>query len=188
MGDPKKLRKKYSGPRHPWQGIRIKEEKELIRSYGIKNKKEIWKTASRVRQWRQQARKITEMRGKEAEAAEKILLSKLQKLGILDEKANLENVLDLKIQDLLERRLQTQVFKKGLASSMKQARQYIVHEKVMVNNEIITSPSYITKVKDIINLTPEFIKQLKSPKKKKIKKEITEESSETEDEVKDGKE
>lgn len=170
MGDPKKLRKKYMKPRHPWQASRIKDEKGIINEYGIKNKKEIWKASFKVRNWRQQARKITEMRGEKAEKAKNILLTKLQKLGILGEKADLENVLDLKVHALLERRLQTQVFKKGLASSVKQARQFISHKKIMVNNQIITSPSFIVKVNDKIGLNPKFEKIIgESIKKSKVK-------------------
>ena len=40
MGDPRKLRKKYYPPSHPWQKIRIDEEKILMKDYGFKNKKE----------------------------------------------------------------------------------------------------------------------------------------------------
>ena len=52
--------------------------------------------------------------------------SRLLRLGILDEtKANLEYVLALKPADLMERRLQTQVFKLGLAKSIHHARVLI---------------------------------------------------------------
>ena len=43
MGDPKKLRKKYTPPRHPWQGSRILAENGLVKEHGLKNKKEIYK-------------------------------------------------------------------------------------------------------------------------------------------------
>ncbi|UCD03873.1 MAG: 30S ribosomal protein S4 [Candidatus Woesearchaeota archaeon] len=179
MGDPRKLRKKYMKPRHPWQAGRITEEKDFTRQYGVKNKREIWRASSKVRKWRQQARKITEMRGELAEKEKNIIITKLQKLGVLGEKADLENVLDLKVEDLLERRLQTQVFKKGLASSVKQARQFITHQKVMINGKIVTSPSYVVKLKDNLDLTAAFKKKLAAPpKKKKVVKEEEENGQE----------
>ena len=41
MGDPKKIRKSYRTPSHPWQKQRIVEEDELLKTYGIKNKTHI---------------------------------------------------------------------------------------------------------------------------------------------------
>ena len=41
MGNPKRHRKKYSTPAHPWQRARIEEERELSKEYGFKNKKEM---------------------------------------------------------------------------------------------------------------------------------------------------
>lgn len=171
MGEPKRLRKKYQTPKHPWQASRINEERILTQQYGVKNKKEIWRASSKVRNWRQQARKITEMEGEIAEKAKKVLLKKLKKLGIIDEKSDLENVLDLKIDNLLERRLQTQLYKKGLASTVKESRQFVSHGKVTVNNRIITSPSYIVTSSDNISLLPEFEKRVKVTKKENGKKE-----------------
>ena len=49
MGDPKKQRKKYETPLHPWQGERILAEKKIMEEYGLKNKKEIWKMNSMLR-------------------------------------------------------------------------------------------------------------------------------------------
>lgn len=171
MGEPKRLRKKYQKPKHPWQASRINEERTLMNEYGVKNKKEIWRSSSKVRAWRRQARKITEMAEDKAEEAKKTLIKKLRKLGILDEKADLENVLDLKIKNLLERRLQTRLYKKGLSSTVKEARQFISHGKVTINGKIITSPSYIVKTSDNIALLPEFEKRIKENKAKPKKKE-----------------
>jgi hypothetical protein len=43
MGDPKKIRKKFSKPRHPWQKARIEEEKVLVIGFGLKNKREVYR-------------------------------------------------------------------------------------------------------------------------------------------------
>ncbi|MEK6916686.1 MAG: 30S ribosomal protein S4, partial [Nanoarchaeota archaeon] len=58
MGDPRKLRKKYSTPTHPWQKLRIDEEKELMKSYGFKNKVELWKLNSKLRNFKSQVKKL----------------------------------------------------------------------------------------------------------------------------------
>ena len=52
MGDPKKQRKKYTTPRHPWQRDRLDEERQLLKDYGLKNKKELWKFESLLRKFK----------------------------------------------------------------------------------------------------------------------------------------
>ncbi len=44
------IRKKnlYLRPQKPFESQRIKEENELVKKYGLKNKKEIWKTIAKV--------------------------------------------------------------------------------------------------------------------------------------------
>jgi hypothetical protein len=54
------------------------------------------------------------------------LLRRLVRIGVLDEsRLKLDFVLGLKVEDFLERRLQTQVFKAGLAKSVHHARVLI---------------------------------------------------------------
>lgn len=54
------------------------------------------------------------------------MLRRLVRIGVLDEgKMKLDYVLGLKLEDFLERRLQTQVFKLGLAKSIHHARVLI---------------------------------------------------------------
>lgn len=54
------------------------------------------------------------------------LLRRLVRIGVLDEsKMKLDFVLGLRVEDFLERRLQTQVFKLGLAKSIHHARVLI---------------------------------------------------------------
>ena len=71
------------------------------------------------------------------------LLTQLKKKGILQETAVLDNVLDLTIEDILERRLQTIVFRKGLARTVYQARQLITHGHITIDNRRVTIPGYI---------------------------------------------
>ena len=111
MGHPRFQRKKYTPPRHPWEAERIKEENQLTKEYGLKKKTEIWKAASKLKNWQAQAKNIVSLTGAEREQAEKILLTKLNRLGILSEKAGLDDVLGLTVRDVLERRLQTVLYK-----------------------------------------------------------------------------
>ncbi len=143
MGDPRKIRSKYSGPGHPWRKARIEEEKKLLQEYGLKTKREIWKALSKLKSISSQAKKLIATRGMQGEKEKKQLLMKLQKLGLIKSGAQLDTVLSLTLKDLLERRLQTRLVRKNLAKSMKQARQFITHEHVLINSKKISAPSYL---------------------------------------------
>jgi len=144
MGDPKKTRKKYQTPSHPWQLARIEEEKHLMRDYGLKNKTELWRMHSIARTMAIQAKTLIAERANPQSKKEKdLLLSRVVRYGLISAGDPIESVLALNSKDLLERRLQTQVVRKNLARSMKQARQFITHKHIMVNKKVITSPSYL---------------------------------------------
>ncbi|MFH1456196.1 MAG: 30S ribosomal protein S4 [archaeon] len=143
MGDPRKQRKKYQTPAHPWQAERIKEEREILKTYGLKNKKELWKMGSKISKFKLQAKKLIGQKGEQAEGEKKQFLDKLAKMKLIDSGAQLDHVLELTTKEILERRLQTQVLRKGFAKSAKQARQFIVHGHVFVNEKKINVPSYL---------------------------------------------
>jgi small subunit ribosomal protein S4 len=150
MGYPGKAKKLYDTPNHPWQKARIDEETGIVKKYGLRNKKGVWKFASELRKYRGNARTLLGVMaaGNLPEDSHYIrdanaIVRKLQLLGALKEDAKLEDILALKIDDLLERRLQTMVFRKGYANSMKQARQFIVHGHIAVNGRKNTIPSYM---------------------------------------------
>ncbi len=146
MGDIKKLKKKYSKPGHPWQKTRIEEENKLVREYGLKNKTEIWRMRSKLKTFADQAKRLIAAQGSQAELEKNQMMKRLARLGLLKENATLDEVLGLTINDVLNRRLQTIVFKKGFARSLRQARQFIAHEHVLVGNTKITSPSYLVSI------------------------------------------
>ncbi len=148
MGDPKKQRKKYSGPTHPWQAARIEEERIILKDYGLKNKKEIWKMNSLLRNFSRQAKRLVAIQTKQAELERKQLMKKISSLGLISEGAKLEDILAITLRNLLDRRLQTLVHRKNLARSIKQARQFIIHEHIMVGDEKMTTPSYLVKVEE----------------------------------------
>lgn len=148
MGDPKKHRKKYSTPTHPWEGTRIEEEKALTKEYGFRNKAEIWKMGSFLRKAAAQAKKLVTLTGDQAEKERTLLLERMKRYGLLPADAGLDAILSITLRDVLERRLQTQVYKKKLANSVKQARQFITHGHVTVDGKKITSPSYLVTLKE----------------------------------------
>ncbi len=149
MGDPKFSRRKYDTPAHPWEGDRIKEENELLMKYGLKNKRELWRAKSFVRGLRAQSRDLQariRTGDPQAKSETALLLARCSRLSLLPEEgATLNDVLSLNTEALLARRLQTIVYRKGLAYTPKQARQLIVHGHAAVGTRKVTIPGYIVK-------------------------------------------
>lgn len=140
MGDPKKHRRKYDKPLRPWDQKRIEEEIDILKKYGLRRKNEIYRAESILRNFRRNARKLA---AKKNERQEKELIAKLCRLGLIEKDASLDDILELKLENVLERRLQTVIFRKGFAKTLKQSRQFIVHGHVKVNKVRIKWPSLI---------------------------------------------
>lgn len=157
MGDPKKHRKKYSTPMHPWQKARIEDETKLIDEYGLKNKREIWKMVSIVKNFSKQAKGLIASTTEQGEKEKQQLMSRLNSLHLLPDDADLDDVLGLQTADIMERRLQTIVYRKGLSKSVKQARQFIIHGHIIVGERKIIVPSYLVKKdeEELIRLAPD---------------------------------
>ncbi len=143
MGDPRKQRKKYETPRFPWRTDILQSELKLLGQYGLRNKRELWRHKTTLSKFRGIARFILGMPEETRGRQQKQLLDRLNRLGILSETAVLDDVLDLAIEDILERRLQSLVFQKGLAKSVYQARQLIAHGHIAIGKKRVTSPSYL---------------------------------------------
>ena len=152
MGHPKKPRKQYDTPSHPWNAERIKDENRLAAKYGLKNKKEIWKAESKVRRFRRDARILLGMDPEEAEVETEQLLNHLVRTGILSPNAKLEEVLDINVEDVLRRRLQSLVYKRGLSSTVKEARLFVVHGHITVNGIKINAPGHLVDKADEENI------------------------------------
>jgi len=134
----------YETPNHPYQGERIAEESGLVGKYGLKNKEELWRAESELRTYRREARKLLGRTQGDAEAAStegREFLAKLKRLGVLAEEDALDDVLSLEVTDLLERRLQTVVYRKGYANTTAQARQFITHGHIVVDGRRVQTPS-----------------------------------------------
>jgi small subunit ribosomal protein S4 len=146
MGYPGKNRKLYSRPRTPWQAERIAAEVELVKSFGLRNKRELWKAQAVLRKYRHASRRLlASVTMGQASVEVEAILNRLKKYGLLKEEGDLDAVLSMKVTDVLERRLQTQVYRQGLANSMKQSRQFIVHGHVQISGRRVTVPGYLVK-------------------------------------------
>jgi small subunit ribosomal protein S4 len=146
MGKPKFSRKKYETPSHPWREDRIKAENELTKKYGLKNKREIWKAKTKLRNYRGQARefsaKISTGDAQSKKESDQLLIS-LSRMNILKPNSTLGDVLALNTESILSRRLQTLTYLKGLANTPNQARQLISHGHIAIANRKVTIPGYM---------------------------------------------
>ncbi len=145
LGDPKKQRKKFDTPRFRWRKDILQEELKLLGQYGLRNKHELWRHKTTLTKARGIARSLISKTTEERAKMENELLSQLKKKGVLQETAVLDNVLDLTIEDILERRLQTIVFRKGLARTCFQARQLITHGHITIDGRRVTVPGYLVR-------------------------------------------
>lgn len=162
----KRKHKAYSRPKKPFDKARIDEEGEIKKEFGLKNKKEIWRADARVKKMREKAKK----RITATPENQQILFDRLNKMGM--NVNSIADVLGLDKKDVLNRRLQTVVTKKGLATTVNGARQLITHKKVLVDGQIVDSPSYIVPVslEDKISLK----KKVKKPKVEKVEEQTEE--------------
>jgi small subunit ribosomal protein S4 len=143
MGDPKRQRKTYETPRHPWRKDQLDVELHLVGDYGLRNKRELWRYKTMLSKVRGIARSLLGESEAERAKIEREYLSKLSRIGVLSESATIDEVLDLEIRDLLERRLQTMVLRRGLAKTMFQARQLVSHGHIAVGGKIVSVPGYL---------------------------------------------
>ena len=148
MGDPRKAKKLYRRPRMIWTTDQLNAELYIMGSYGLRNKRELWKAQTEVARIRNQARALLALSAEARAEKEKRLLNFLNRLGLAKEGATLDDILNLKIEDLLERRLQTIVMKKSGIKSPYQARQLVSHRHVSIGNRKVNIPSYLVRTEE----------------------------------------
>jgi small subunit ribosomal protein S4 len=165
MGDPKKSRKTFRRPRQIWTTELLSSELYIIGSYGLRSKRELWKAQTKIADIRNQARELLALTVEARQVQETKLLNYLNKLGLVKESATVDDVLNLKLEDILERRLQTIIMKKGISNSPQQSRQLVVHGHVSIGERIINIPGYMVKKDEepAIVLHDEFITRLQNP-------------------------
>lgn len=140
----RRTRKQYATPNHPWNKERIEAEAQIVRGYGLKNKKEIYKANFILRNFRSQAKRLSTGRSEQDSREEVQVLGRLRRLGLIGPEDGLDAVLQLQVESLLDRRLQTIVYRQGLAKSMKQARQFISHAHITIDGVKVTAPGHLT--------------------------------------------
>jgi len=150
---------KYKKPRQMFESERIKEENVLVEKYGLKNKKEVWKAKAKVDYYRGRAKALSKKPLEEQE----VLFNKMKALGL--EAENTADVLGLKVENILERRLPTILVNKKLANAPKQGRQMVTHKRVMINGKVMSAPSYLVPLSEEgqITIKKNDKKPLKSP-------------------------
>ena len=147
MGYPGKNYKQYATPKRRFEKTRLEDEKRLLIDYGLRNKRELWKAQSVLRKYRAAARELVALRSAglnvdEYQKKKDQLTNHLYRYGLVGEGADLGDILALKVEQQLDRRLQTLVQRKGLARSPKQARQFITHGHIAIAGRRVTVPGY----------------------------------------------
>lgn len=141
----KRFRKRRTTPRKPWDVKLLEEELRQIGQYGLRSKRELRRTKWVVARYRSAARRLSSLEGDSGERMKKEFLAKLYEEGLIEKGTKIGEVLDLSVEDFLERRLQTVVFKKGLAKTIHQARQLITHGHIAVNGRRVSVPSFTVR-------------------------------------------
>ncbi len=164
----------FSRPKKLYDRARMDEENALIKKYGLKNKREIWKAKTAVSKLRRRAKSLI---GSDMEE-QQIFFNKLNKIGM--NVTDISDVLALTEENLFERRLQTILFKKKLANTAKGARQLIVHKNVLVDGNIVNIPSFVVEkeMEDKITLKEKKVKVKPVKEDKEVPAEDNEEKTE----------
>lgn len=171
------LKKQYETPNTAWNQERMDKEAELTDQYGLRNKKEIYRAYSQLRGFRRQARKLI---AEDDEEQKEDILTKANSLGLVKSDAGLEDLLTLTVEDILNRRLQTAVSRRGLADTPNQARQLVNHGHIKVDGEVVNVPSYmLTKTEE---KTVELDMPEPEPEPESSEEEVVEDSEDTENE------
>jgi len=178
MGDPKTPSKTWRKPKRPFNYDLKMEELKTVGTFGLKTKRELWKTHTELSRVRHQARSLLALRQEVRQRKEPVLIKSLSRIGLVEENSTLDDVLNLQVTDLLSRRLQTVVHKKLNFKTPYQARQAVVHGHIMIDERIVSIPSYVVKIEEEekIHFTPESSYKELLAKKEEPKIEALEES------------
>merc|ERR1711924_258622 len=135
-------------PKRPFEKERLDAELKLVGEYGLKNKRELYRVNLALSKIRKAARTLLSLPEKDPRRIFQgnALLLRMVRYALLDDtKQQLDYVLALTTQDVLERRLQTMVFKLGLAKSVHHARVLIRQRHICVGKQIVNVPSFMVR-------------------------------------------
>ena len=157
MGDPKYPRRVWRKPKRPLNYDLKMEELKTLGTFGLRTKRELWKAHTELSRVRHQARSLLALRQEVRAEKEPILMKSLARIGLVSNDATLDDVLNLDVNDLLSRRLQTIVTKKLGFKTPYQARQAVIHGHIMIGERKVDIPSYTVPVteEDSIHFAPE---------------------------------
>jgi small subunit ribosomal protein S4 len=152
LGDPKYPRRLWRKPKRPFNYELKMEELKTLGTFGLKTKRELWKARTELSRLRKQARSLLALRQEVRQEKEPILMKSLSKIGLVGDDSTLDDVLNLKVTDLLSRRLQTVVLKKFGFKTPYQARQAVVHGHILIGDRIVNIPSYTVSTEEENNI------------------------------------
>merc|ERR1711934_270859 len=141
--------KTFKKPRRPFEKERLDAELKIVGEYGLRNKRELWRIQMVLSKLRKTARELLTLSDDDPKRIfdSNALMRRMYKYGFLDEtQTKLDYVLALTAEDVLERRLQTLVFKLGLAKSIHHARILIKQRHIRVGKQIVNGPSFLVRV------------------------------------------
>ncbi len=148
MGDPKYSRRVWRKPKRPLNYELKMEELKILGTFGLRTKRELWKAHTELSRVRHQARSLLALRQDERQEKEPILMKSLARIGLVSSGATLDDVLNLQVDDLLSRRLQSIVLKKLGFKTPYQARQAIIHGHIMIKDRKVDIPSYVVTLEE----------------------------------------
>mmetsp|Transcript_58305 Transcript_58305/g.127844 ORF Transcript_58305/g.127844 Transcript_58305/m.127844 type:complete len:193 (+) Transcript_58305:51-629(+) len=136
-------------PKRPFEKDRLDAEMKIVGEYGLRSKRELWRVALSLSKIRTAARFLLTLDEK-AEARifqGEAMLRRMMRFGfLLENERKLDYVLGLTTAKIMERRLQTKVFKLGLAKSVHHARALIFQRHIRVGKQLCTIPSFLVRV------------------------------------------
>ena len=184
MGDPKYPRRAWKKPRRPLNYDLKMEELKTLGMFGLKTKRELWKAHTELSRLRHQARSLLALGQEIREKKEPILMNSLTKVGLVQENSSLDDVLNLKVTDLLSRRLQTIVLKKFSFKTPYQARQAVIHGHIMIGDRKVDIPSYVVTLDEENNIhfapeskIPEILEKSKQVESKPVQSNVEDETA-----------
>ena len=167
----------FKTPRRPFEKERIDSELSLVGKYGLKNKREVWRVHYTLSKFRKAARQLLTLEEKDPrrifEGA--ALLRRMSRYGLLtSEELKLDYVLGMTLNRLLDKRLQTRIFKEGFqAKSIHPARVLIKQKHIKVGRNVVNAASFMVRSESEkkINLAPTSVLETKMPGRNKKKRQ-----------------